>query len=87
MTAFTRYQPLNNLSYSGFGKRFVAYLIDNVLIYIALLAVQFLVSDMTSGDIPLENESITGETNETNFKGLIFAVLGPWIYYARLESG
>ena len=87
----------SNVAYAGFWLRFVAHLIDGVIISFGLLVLLVPIFFLMGGMAMIESlpRHGDGQPNPALMGGLLFlifslggvALIGQWLYYAYLESG
>ena len=87
----------SNVSYAGFWLRFVAHLIDDVIVGFAMLILLVPIFFLMGGAAMIESlpRHGGGEPNPALVGGFLFlifslagvAVIGQWLYFAYLESG
>ena len=86
----------SNVAYAGFWLRFVAHLIDGVIISIGMLVLLVPIFFLMGGAAMVESlPRHGGEPNPALVGGFLFlifslagvALIGQWLYYAYLESG
>jgi len=87
----------SNVTYAGFWLRFVAYLVDSLILGVAVMALFvpffFLMGGVAMlGSLPRHGAERLEPAQFAAFMSLIFALIGValivgWLYYAYLESG
>jgi uncharacterized RDD family membrane protein YckC len=90
--------PAPGLAYAGFWIRFVAYLIDSLIIYVPVVIVFFVVAGSTLGNHPITCNVVNTSTGQSItctglgvFTGALAALwvavlLLPWIYFSIMWS-
>lgn len=80
------------MPYAGFWRRFLAFLVDSILLNIALYAIDKVTGGAVYEDLasysrsPFDHGVSVGFEIQYTFFGWLVSVVGGWLYFAALES-